>query len=154
MDIFKLLKQDHKGVKNIFKKLQKTSDKARGEVFAQLERELTVHAEVEEELVYPRLKQVKKLRATANEAFEEHHVAKVLLRELSETSPGDERWTATLSVLKEMIEHHVEEEKELFPKASRALGKTESKELGKRVEAAKKEKLKSFEAAHKADPAS
>jgi len=71
------------------------------EGFNRLERELTVHAEVEEELVYPRLKQVKKLRATTGEAFDE--------------------------------------------------GKAESKELGKGVEAAKKEKLKSVEAAHKAD---
>lgn len=155
MDVFKLLKQDHKELKTIFKKLAKTSEdsqKARDSGFEQLERELSVHAEVEEELVYPRLRQEKKLRETINEAFEEHHVAKHLLKELSETPPADERWAAKLSVLQEMIEHHVEEEeKELFPKASRALRKEESKELGKRVEAVKKEKLKSFKAAQATD---
>ncbi len=145
MDVFKLLKRDHKEVKGIFKKLEKTSDEsARNKGFARLERELSVHAEVEEELLYPRLRQEKKLRETVNEAFEEHHIAKVLLQELAETRPADERWAAKLSVLKEIIQHHVEEEETgLFPKAARALGKGESKELGKRIEAAKKTKLKS-----------
>lgn len=155
MDVFRLLKRDHKEVKAIFKKLEKTSEdsqKARTKGFEQLERELSVHAELEEELFYPRLKEVKKLKDTVNEAFEEHHIAKVLLQELAETAPEDERWAAKLSVLKEMIEHHVEEEEqELFPKAARALGKDESKQLGKRIEAAKKEKLKSFAAEQTAE---
>ncbi|MBI3899442.1 MAG: hemerythrin domain-containing protein [Gammaproteobacteria bacterium] len=143
MDVFKLLKQDHKEVKGLFKKLQKTSaQKAREKGLQQLALELTVHTAVEEEIFYPRLREEKKLRGTVNESYEEHHVAKRLLEELVQTPIEDERWQAKLSVLKEMIEHHVqEEEDELFPKASRALGKEESKALGLQIEAAKKQHL-------------
>lgn len=150
MDVFKLLKQDHKELKNILKKLEKTtekSQKARAQGFKQLIRELSVHAEVEEKLFYPRLREEEKLRETANEAYEEHHLAKVLLKELSETSPDDERWAAKISVLKEITEHHIEEEEEeMFPKAARVLGKEVSNELGKQIETAKKEQLKTFRA--------
>lgn len=150
MDVFKLLKQDHKELKSILNKLEKTSEKsqkAREKGFKQLMRELSVHAEVEEKLFYPRLQEESKLRETTNEAYEEHHLAKILLKELSETSPDDERWAAKMSVLKEITEHHIEEEEgELFPKAARTLGKEASKELGEQIEAAKKDQLKVFKA--------
>lgn len=143
MDAFKLLKQDHKEVKGIFKKLESSRpSKAREKGFQQLYQELSLHTEVEENIFYPRLRQEDKLRETIGEAYEEHHVAKLLLDELAQTSMEDERWDAKLSVLKEMVEHHVaEEEGELFPKAAKALGKEESKALGQQIEAAKKERL-------------
>lgn len=152
MDVFKLLKQDHKEVKEIFKKLESSRpSKAREKSLQQLQQELVLHAEVEENVFYPRLREDKKLREMVNEAYEEHHVAKLLLEELARTSREDERWEAKLTVLKEMVEHHVqEEEKELFPKASKALGKEESKELGQRVENWKKERLQGMRKAKRA----
>lgn len=151
MDAFQLLKKDHKEVKALFKKLEKTTEQAsktREKGFELLERELTMHAEIEEQIFYPRLREEDKLRETVNEAYEEHHMAKILLQEIAQTSPEDEAWAAKLSVLKEMVEHHIEEEeKELFPKAARELGKEESTALGRRIDAAKKEKLKGIKAA-------
>lgn len=150
MDAIKLLKRDHKELKSILKKLEKTSEKsqkAREQGFKQLMRELSMHAEVEEKVFYPRVQEEEKLRETANEAYEEHHLAKVLLNELSNLSPDDERWTAKLSVLKEITEHHIEEEEgEMFPKVARILGKAQSEELGEKMEMAKKEQLKAFKA--------
>lgn len=141
MDVFKLLKQDHKVAKKLFKEIEKEeAQKKREKAFEQLERELTLHTEVEETIVYPRLREEDKLKEVTLEAYEEHAVAKQLLKDLASTSMDDERWDAKLSVLKEIIEHHVEEEeKEVFPKAQKLLDKKEAKELGLRVEEAKKE---------------
>lgn len=143
MDVFKLLKQDHKEVKTLFKKLESSRpSKARAKGMQQLYQALSVHTDVEETIFYPRVREEQKLRDVVNEAYEEHHMAKLLLEELVKTSIEDERWDAKLTVLKEMIEHHVEEEEQdLFPKAARALGKEESKALGQQIEAAKKERL-------------
>jgi hemerythrin superfamily protein len=144
MDVFKLLKKDHREVKTLFKKCaEASSSKAREKLFQQIAQELTMHTQLEEEIFYPRLRQEEKLEETIGEAYEEHHVAKLLIQELSEMSPDEERWDAKLTVLQEMVEHHVQdEEKELFPKAERALGKDEAKTLGKQVEAAKSDLLK------------
>lgn len=144
MDVFKLLKRDHKEVKGLFKKLENSKpSKAREKNFEQLHQELSLHTEVEEKIVYPRLREEDKLREMIGEAYEEHHVAKYILEELTQTSMEDERWDAKLSVLKEMVEHHVQEEEgELFPKAAKALGKEDAKALGQQVEAAKEERLK------------
>lgn len=142
MDVFNLLKKDHKEVKQLFKKIEKSTDSAvkqREKTFQQIVSELERHMAVEEQLVYPRLKEIKSLKEMIGEGFEEHHVAQQLVKDIQATAPDDERWKAKVSVLKEIIEHHVqEEEKEIFPKAQKALGKEESKELGKLVEQEKK----------------
>lgn len=144
MDVFKLLKQDHKEVKELFKKIEKSSDsavKSREKTFKQLAQELERHAEVEEQIVYPRLKEIKALKDIINEGVEEHLIAKQLLQEIAELSADNEQWKAKVSVLMEIIEHHVEEEEaEMFPKAQKALGKEESAALGKLVEQEKKRK--------------
>lgn len=138
MDVFNLLKKDHKEVKQLFKKIEKSSDSAvklREKTFNQIAAELEIHTSVEEQIVYPRLKEIKQFKELIGEAYEEHHVAKQLIKEIQELSADQEQWKSKVSVLKEIIEHHVEEEeKELFPKAQRALGKEESKELGKQVQ--------------------
>jgi hemerythrin superfamily protein len=155
MDVFKLLKQDHKLVKNLFKQLESSRpSKAREKGLQQLQQEISLHTEVEETIVYPRLREEKKLREVINEAYEEHHMATMLLEELMQTPIEEERWDAKLAVLKEMIEHHVqEEEKELFPKASKALKKDEIKALGKQVEDAKQERMAGLKKAKRAGDA-
>lgn len=136
MDVFNLLKKDHKEVKQLFKKIEKSSAvKLRQKTFDQIVTELEMHTSVEEEIVYPRLRELKQFKELIGEAYEEHHVAKQLIKEIQDLSADQEQWKSKVSVLKEIIEHHVEEEeKELFPKAQRALGKEESKELGKQVQ--------------------
>lgn len=142
MDVFTLLKQDHKEVKELFEKIENSTSRAvkmREKTLQQLAQEIEIHTSVEEEIVYPRFKEIDSLKDTVLEAYEEHHVATQLLQEITELAADEEQWKAKVTVLKEMIEHHVrEEEKELFPKAQKALGKEESEELGQRVEEEKK----------------
>lgn len=101
-----------------------------------------MHTQLEEEIFYPRLRDEASLRESINEAIEEHHVADQLLEEFSGLAVNDEQWDAKLAVLKEMIEHHVEEEeKELFPKAAKLIDKDEAAEMGRTIEEEKKEML-------------
>ena len=145
MDVFKLLKQDHQEVKQLFKKIEETSDgaiKTREKTFKELARELAVHASVEERIVYPRLQEIENLEDMVKEGIEEHHVVEQLMEEIAQLSADDEQWMPKVTVLKELVEHHVEEEeKELFPKASKALDQDEAEELGQTVEEEKKEIL-------------
>ncbi|HEX8773901.1 MAG TPA: hemerythrin domain-containing protein [Pyrinomonadaceae bacterium] len=146
MNAFELLKQDHEKVSGIFEKLEPTTErgvKTRTELFAQLKQELEIHARVEEEIFYPAIKNAKETRDITLEAFEEHHVVKQLLTELEELAVDDETWGAKLKVLKENVEHHVEEEEdEMFSSAREVLSKDEIEELGTRMEAAKQEQKK------------
>lgn len=141
MNAYDLLKEDHKKVAAIFEKLEPTTERAlktREELFAKLNSELQVHAAVEEQIFYPVLKEAAETRDVTFEAFEEHHVVKELLKELSTTPKDSEEWTAKLTVLKENVEHHVEEEEgEMFKKARKVLTDKQAEELGARMEAAK-----------------
>jgi hemerythrin-like domain-containing protein len=75
------------------------------------------------------------------EAFEEHHVVDLVLAELPELDPEDERFAAKMTVLSELVEHHAdEEEKEMFPMAERKLGAERIAELGRQM-AARMEEL-------------
>ncbi|MBA3768299.1 MAG: hemerythrin domain-containing protein [Acidobacteria bacterium] len=150
MNAFELMKQDHKKVSGIFEKLEPTTErgvKTREELFAQLNQELSIHARVEEEIFYPAIKEAKETRDITLEAYEEHIVVKQLLAELDEMPKDDETWGAKLKVLKENVEHHVEEEEgEMFPKAREVLSPEQIEELGTRMEAAKKEQQKAMSA--------
>lgn len=142
MNAFELLKQDHKKVASIFEKLEPTTERAtktRHELFAQLKEELEIHAHIEETIFYPVLKKEAETRDITLEGFEEHHVVKILLKELTTTPVETEQWTAKLKVLKENVEHHVEEEEEeMFKSAREVLSKEVVNELGARMEAEKK----------------
>ena len=150
MNAFELLKQDHKKVSGIFENLEPTTErgvKTREELFARLKQELDVHARIEEEIFYPAIKEAKETRDITLEAYEEHNVVKQLLAELDELPKSDETWGATLKVLKENVEHHVEEEEgEMFTSAREVLSREQIEELGTRMEAAKKEQRKAMSA--------
>jgi hypothetical protein len=143
MDALTLLKTDHEKVAGIFEQLEPTTERAvktREELFARLKQELDVHAHIEEAIFYPVLKQEAETRAITLEGVEEHHVIKTLLKELAGMEVDSEQWTAKLKVLKENVEHHVEEEEsEMFKGARAALSKQQLEELGTRMEAEKKE---------------
>lgn len=143
MDAFKLLKSDHEKVAGILEKLEGTTERAlktREELFTQLKTELDIHAGIEERIFYPVLEKAEESRDITLEAFEEHRLVKQLLGELEAEAKDDEKWTAKFTVLKEQIEHHVEEEEgEMFKKARKVLSEEEIKELGARMEKAKGE---------------
>lgn len=133
MDAIVLLKNDHKKVKGMFKKL-KGHDLS---VVPDICTELTIHAEIEEKIFYPAIRpEVEDL--DVDEAYEEHHVVKVLIEELEAMKPTDDRYEAKAIVLMEMVEHHVEEEEgELFPEVRESLGRNRLKEIGAELEAMK-----------------
>ncbi|HZI85681.1 MAG TPA: hemerythrin domain-containing protein [Pyrinomonadaceae bacterium] len=143
MDAFELLKSDHEKVAGILEKIEGTTERAlktREELFTQLKTELDIHAAIEEKIFYPVLEKAEESRDITLEAFEEHRLVKQLLAELESGSKDDETWTAKFTVLKENIEHHVEEEEgEMFKQARKVLSKEEIEELGTRMEKAKGE---------------
>ena len=142
-DAIALLKEDHEKVRGLLAKFEKANAGAqRDRLAAQIERELKVHTTIEEEIFYPayrdaaRKKEDKKLFF---EAKEEHHVVDLVLPEVSDGASNEEL-KAKAKVLKELVEHHAdEEEKEMFPRAKKVLGREELRELGARMDARKKQ---------------
>lgn len=143
MNAFTLLKKDHEKVAGILDKLEGTTERAlktREELFTQLKNELDIHTNIEETIFYPVLEKAEESRDITLEAFEEHRIVKQLLAELEASAKDDEVWTAKFTVLKENIEHHVEEEEgEMFKKARKVLSEEEIETLGTRMEKAKGE---------------
>ena len=137
MDAFKLLKTDHRKVSQLFKEIESASGTGKAQLFSQLKSELDLHAHIEEKFLYPALENKEPSREIALEAYEEHKVVKDLLAELASQSI-DDAWDAKLTVLKENVEHHVEEEEgELFDKAEKVLGDEQIDRLGAEMEAEK-----------------
>ncbi len=141
MNPYKILKEDHKKVKDLMKQIEELSEdqvSEKEELFEQLKHELEVHTQTEEKTLYPALKEKEETRDISLEAIEEHHVVDLLLKELDELSKDEEQWSAKFTVLKEMVEHHIEEEEEeMFKKAHQALEKNEENELGEEIETTK-----------------
>ena len=104
---------------------------------------LSVHATIEEEIFYPAFRDAVRSKDDKKmyyEAKEEHHVVKLVLPEVKEGGMAVEEFAAKCKVLKELVEHHAdEEEKEMFPEARKALSRAELQELGERMAARKKE---------------
>ncbi|MGA9772504.1 MAG: hemerythrin domain-containing protein [Blastocatellia bacterium] len=145
MNVFDILKEDHKKVSGIFEKLEPTTERAvktRQDLFARLKAELDVHTRVEEKVLYPVLEKIEKTHDITLESIEEHRVVKRLLAELDNMEKDNEQWIAKLTVLKENVEHHVEEEEtDMFKKAQSALSKEQIEELTSRVEAEKTKQM-------------
>ena len=135
-DAIALLKQDHRTVSALFEEFEKADEEEQATIAQRVCQLLTVHAQIEEELLYPAAKEAfegeEEDEDLVNEAEVEHGSAKELIAKIEGMSSGDEHFKATVTVLGEYIKHHVkEEESELFPQ----LKKTELdlKELGGRL---------------------
>ena len=141
MDAMKLLKDDHDKVKKMLTKLESTTErgvKTRQELFAKVKQELTVHEAIEEEILYPALRDHPKTKEIALEAYEEHHVVDTVMAEIEAVPFDDERWGAKFTVMKENLEHHIEEEEgEMFKQARQVFEKDELEQLGERMLARK-----------------
>ena len=129
MDAIALLKEDHDKVKRLLTELESTTErgvKTRSELFATIKGELTVHEIIEEEIFYPELKAHPKARDIVLEGYEEHHVVDLLMGELESLDVSDETWGAKAIVMKENIEHHIDEEEgEMFAKARQVFDRAE-----------------------------
>jgi len=120
-----ILKQDHEAVKDLFAGYAKLGDgdvEEKDRLWQQINEELTIHAEIEERLFYPAVRDVNTDEAEdlVSEALEEHRVVKTLLEEMSEIEAGEDAFEAKMKVLRENVLHHAEEEeKEIFEQAKK-----------------------------------
>jgi hemerythrin superfamily protein len=117
-DVIQMLRDDHKRVRNLFAEYAKAQDQAKPALAKIIIHELEVHAGVEEQLIYPAFRKVFKDSGMLNEAVEEHHLVHVLIKELKGLKGNQETFEAKLTVLRELVKHHVDEEEgQMFPKA-------------------------------------
>jgi hemerythrin superfamily protein len=145
MDAIQLLKDDHKKVEKIFSDMEGKENRQR--LFPDLDRELSVHAEIEEKVFYPATKEAEPTRDLVLESIEEHKQIKMVLADLEQTDKTTEEWGAALKVLKEDVMHHVgEEESELFPRVKKVLSKQQLEDLGARMEELKTQLLAAVQA--------
>ena len=134
-DAIVLLKQDHKEIKRLFREFQQAGADAtarKGHLVDKIIEALTVHTYVENEVMYPRVRELlPDLEDDVLESYEEHHVADVLVVELAAMKPSDERFDAKTTVLIESVTHHIdEEEQDWFPKVRDGLGRKALQEIG------------------------
>jgi len=139
MNAIELLKEDHKKVNHLFGEVKATEEGEHKELFEQIKQELEVHTHIEETIFYPKLKEEKELEDITLEGIEEHHQAKIFLRELSALTEDSEKFEPKLKVLMEDITHHVQEEEgEMFPKVEETFDAATLEELGRQMEEEKK----------------
>jgi hemerythrin superfamily protein len=143
-DAIGLLKEDHTKVRALLGELEKSSEKAtarREELLEEIERELKIHTTIEEEIFYPAFREAAGKKDDLKlyyEAIEEHHVVDNVLPELKGTDPATEVFAAKTKVLKDLVEHHAEEEEtEMFPRARKLMNREELVRLGEQLAQAK-----------------
>lgn len=153
MNAIELLKADHERVKAILTQLSESTErgvKKRTDLLAKLEMEITIHTKIEEEILYPAFKEAggKEQDIMYYEAKEEHRTVDALvLPDLKQTDPSTPEFSGRVKVVKELLEHHIEEEEEeMFPQAEKLLGKKKLEEIGAQMEAMKAEYKKSMAA--------
>ena len=145
MNAIDLLIQDHKLVKRLLEELSTTTERAvkkRADLLHRIEQELQIHTALEEEILYPAIKEAggKEEAKMYYEAKEEHRtVDSLVLPDLLHTETGTVEVAGRVKVMKELLEHHIEEEEgELFPTAKKLLSKDTLEELGRTMEMQKK----------------
>jgi hemerythrin superfamily protein len=134
-DAIVLLKNDHKEIRKAFSDFEKAGEGAhvtKGRLVDRIIELLTVHTYIENEVMYPRVRELlPELEDDVLESYEEHHVADVLVIELAMMKPDDERFTAKTTVLIENVRHHVEEEEqEWFPQVRKGLSRSVLQDIG------------------------
>jgi hemerythrin superfamily protein len=145
-DAISLLKKDHDTVRGLLGDLEKSAmrggPKAQ-KLVTQIDKELEIHSTIEEEIFYPAFREAVRSKDDKKmyfEALEEHHVVKLVMPEVKEDGIALEEFAAKAKVLKELVEHHAdEEEKEMFPEARKVMSRDELKDLGARMQQRKQE---------------
>jgi hemerythrin superfamily protein len=146
-DAVALLKADHRAVEELFEKFEKASgDGRKREIAEKICMELTIHAQIEEEIFYPAC-EGKVEEDMLKEAYVEHDGAKVLIAEIEKGGPDDEYYDAKVKVLSEQIEHHVQEEEQrmegIFAQARKA--GLDMDALGEQLAARKSELMETYQ---------
>jgi hemerythrin superfamily protein len=142
MNALELLMEDHRKLREMFKQVKATENlKQHKQLFKKIKAELDAHTYAEEKVFYPTLKKYEEFKDEVLEAIEEHLQMKTLLGAIDRLSEGNERFDAKLRVLIDDTEHHIDEieESRMFPKVEGRFSEEELEELGRKLEAAKKE---------------
>jgi len=135
--LFGMLKEDHSDVKGLLTQIIDNRDTSQ---FSRIKRMLKVHMESEEKFFYPVLRN--KDKKVMLEAYEEHHVGKLVLKELSETGKDDEAWIPKVKVLKDILDHHIDEEESyIFDEARSILDKGQEQQIVRQIEEFKSQKV-------------
>lgn len=136
-DAITLLKTDHDKVRQLLGELEETTERAaakREKLLAEIEQELKIHTRIEEEIFYPAFRDAaekKEDKELYYEALEEHHVVDMVLPEIKGTGAQSDQFAAKAKVLKDLVEHHAEEEEtEMFPRARKLMTRDELLRLG------------------------
>ncbi|HJT20505.1 MAG TPA: hemerythrin domain-containing protein [Nitrospira sp.] len=132
VDVVEMLKSDHRKVQELFTRFEDSDKRSRASIASEALTELEIHTAIEEELVYPAIREAIDQEELIDEAREEHHVATLLIKELHKMDVGDEAYATKFKVLGELVGHHIEEEEgEILPQAQESEWDTE--ELGRQV---------------------
>lgn len=141
MNALTLLEDDHRKMRKLLDELEATTERGirtREELYSTIKGELTIHELIEEEIFYPALKEHPKAEDIVLEGYEEHHVVDLVMAELENLPVDDESWGAKAKVMKENVEHHMEEEEgDMFKQARSVFDRAELEELGERMAARK-----------------
>jgi hemerythrin superfamily protein len=134
-----LLRADHKAVDDLFEQYEKArSTSKKQSLVAEICMELTVHAQIEEEIFYPAIKSIMDDKGLIPEAIVEHATLKDLIAQLEDGEPGEEMYDAKVKVLSEYVKHHVKEEQgDIFPKVKAS--KLDLYELGEKLQQRKEQ---------------
>ncbi len=142
-DALALLKEDHRTAEALFRRFERAGQRAHKQkrrLVDQIIRELSVHADIEEQVFYPAVRErVQAADDEVLESLEEHHIVKWTLSELEDMDPTDERFDAKVRVLIENVRHHMkEEESEMFPRVRAAVKPADRREIGLQLAGAKR----------------
>jgi hypothetical protein len=136
MDAIQVLKQQHDEVNSLFEQFEKARTR-KAALAQQICEKLSIHDKIERDIFYPAVIENEAIKDQILEGLEEHHLVQILLKQIAECDESDETFEAKVTVLKELVEHHVEEEeKEMFKSIRKAMDKNTLNELGRQLEEA------------------
>lgn len=141
MNAIELLKEDHDRVDKLFQKVKANEDADHRDTFDQIKTELEIHTHIEETIFYPKIREEgdEELKKIVLEGLEEHHQAKMFLREIAGLADESEKFQPKLKVLMEDIAHHVQEEEgKMFPMIQKQFNEYTLQMLGNEMEKEKK----------------
>jgi iron-sulfur cluster repair protein YtfE (RIC family) len=143
-DAIAVLEKDHEAVRKLLKRLDEAKAAApRKALYEKVRDEILIHSQIEEEIFYPAFRSAAEAKDDMKlffEAKEEHHIVDVVLDEIAGGDPAGSPYAAKCKVLKDLVEHHAEEEEEeMFPKARKLMGKEALVDIGRRLATRKKE---------------
>jgi hemerythrin superfamily protein len=147
MDLLSFLKREHAHVSTLLEKIADTSEgavKTREKLFDQCKTELTIHAQIEEKHLYPRLKKERELKDLEKHAEQEHGEVKKMLTAIAKLPVDSDEFISKIEELTSAVQDHVqEEEEEMLPKAEDLLGKEECDRIAKLLQEEKQKLMQS-----------